>query len=258
MIFLIFLVLVLITAGVAAVTLLSARREAVAAGDSDSDSQSFVGGVLNALFTVLLAFYIVFAWQNGDDIDKAAQQEVNALNDAYWQVAAVPAEQAESIRSLTQQYAHRVAEHEWSALSQGQADAETGRLLVGLRAEAIALPADTEVLKSAREQVLADVRQIDEGHRERVDVATDDQSFNAVLLVGSVLGAVLMIVFPLLVGLSARPANVATMALLTLTLGLTIYLSVQLMQPLQGPFGVDPDSFRTFLEALPGGSHQVG
>lgn len=253
MIFLIFLLLVLLTAAVAAVTLLSARREAVAAGDSDSDSQSFVGGVLNALFTVLLAFYIVFAWQNGDDIDKAAQQEVNALNDVYWQVTAAPAEQAESIRALTEQYARRVAEHEWSALSQGRGDAETDRLLVGMRAEAIALPADTEVLKSARAQVLADVRQIDEGHRERVDVATDDQSFNLVLLAGSVLGAVLMIVFPLLVGLSARPANVATMALLTLTLGFTVYLSVQLMHPLQGPFGVDADSFSTFLESLPGG-----
>ncbi|MGW0891204.1 bestrophin-like domain [Saccharopolyspora sp. NPDC002578] len=254
MIFLILLVLVLLTAAVAAVTLLGARREAVAAGGSDSDSQSFVGGVLNALFTVLLAFYIVFAWQNGDDVDKAAQQEVNALNDAYWQVSAVPAEQAASIRSLAEQYAHRVAEHEWAALGQGRGDAEADRLLVGLRAEAIALPADTEVQKSAREQVLADVRQIDEGHRERVDVATDDQSFNVVLLVGSILGAVLMIVFPLLVGLSARPANVVTMALLTLTLGFTIYLSVQLMHPLQGPFGVDPDSFRTFLEALPGGT----
>ncbi|MCA1187052.1 MULTISPECIES: DUF4239 domain-containing protein [unclassified Saccharopolyspora] len=254
MIYLGFLALVLLTAAVGAVTLLGARRAAVAAGDSDSDSQSFVGGVLNALFTVVLAFYIVFAWQNGDDVEKAAQQEVNALSDVHWQVAAVPAEQATALRSLAEQYAARVAEHEWPSLDQGRPDAQVDRLIDGMRAEAIALPADTEVLKSAREQVLTDLRQIDEAHRERVDISTDDQRFNLVLLAGSVLGAVLMIAFPLLVGLSARPANVATMVLLTLTLGFTLYLSVQLMHPLHGPFGVDADAFRTFLESLPAGS----
>lgn len=254
MVFLSFLVLVLLTVAVAGGTLLSARRRTVAAGESDSDSQSFVGGVLNALFTVVLAFYIVFAWQNGDDIDKAAQQEVNALSDAYWQATAAPVAQAESLRSLAQQYARRVADHEWSALDQGRTDAETDRLIAELRTEAIALPADTEVLTSAREQLLADVRQVDEGHRERVDVATDDQSFTIVLLAASILGAVLMIAFPLLMGLSTRPANVVSMVLLTLTLGFTIYLSVQLMYPLRGPFGVDADVFRVFLDGLPGGT----
>ncbi|MFR9728449.1 hypothetical protein ACL03H_04405 [Saccharopolyspora sp. MS10] len=257
MIFLSLLALAALVAAVAAGTLLNARRRAVASGDADSESQSFVGGVLNALFTVVLAFYIVFAWQNGEDIDQAAKQEVNALNDAYWQSTAVPAEQGASIRSLAVQYANRVAEHEWPALDRGELDPQTDSLLAGLRAESIALPVDTELLKSAREQVLADVRQLDEAHRERVDVATDDQSFNLVLLVGSVLGAALMLAFPLVVGLSARPANVLTMSLLAGTLGLTLYLSVQLMHPLHGPFGVDADAFRTFLNSLPDGARPV-
>ena len=257
MLFLGIIVLVLIAACVAVSTVLGARRKAAASGDSDSDSQSFIGGVLNALFTVVLAFYIVFAWQNGDDIEKAAQQEANALVDTHWQVAAAPPQQAGAIRDLTDRYAERVAEQEWSALDEGRMDPEVTSVLNGLRAEVLALPAEDAAVKPVREQALQNVRQIDEGHRERVDVATDNQNFNLVLLGGSVLGAVLMVVFPLVVGLSMRPANVASMVLLTCTLGLTIYLSIGLLHPLSGPFGVDPDALETarqeFEVATPSG-----
>lgn len=234
----------LIAIFVALATVRGARRKAVASGDSDSDSQSFIGGVLNALFTVVLAFYIVFAWQNGDDIEKAAQKEANALVDTYWQATAAPPPKTAAVQTLTTRYAERVVDHEWAALDRGRTDPDVNRLLAELRTEILALPAGDERLKSTREQVLENIRQIDEGHRERVDVATDNQSFNLVLLGGSVLGAVLMVGFPLLVGLSMRPANVASMVLLTCTLGLTIYLSVELLHPLYGPFGVDPDALQ--------------
>ncbi|GAA4867795.1 hypothetical protein [Saccharopolyspora cebuensis] len=235
---------------VAGITLLIARRKAVADGGSDSDSQSFVGGVLNALFTVVLAFYIVFAWQNGDDIESAAKQEANALTDIYWQASVAPAPQAAAIQSLTEQYAERVVDHEWAALDESRTDPEVDRLLNALRGEVLALPADDEAVKSAREQSLQSIRQIDEGHRERVDIATDSKTFNTVLLAGSALGAALMIAFPLLVGLSMRPANIASMVLLSSTLGLVLYLSTALMHPLSGPFGIDPDPFRTTLEGF--------
>lgn len=56
-----------------------------------------------------------------------------------------------------------------------------------------------------------------------------------------------MIAFPLLAGLRATPVNVAVMALLTITVGATVFLSLQLTHPLHGLFGTDPDAF---LEAL--------
>ena len=255
MILLSLLAVVLLTLCVAGFTVLSARRKAAASGDADSDSQSFVGGVLNALFTVVLAFYIVFAWQNGDDIDKSSQQEANALTDTYWQASIAPAPHSTAIQSLTARYASRVADHEWSALDRGDTDPEVDRLLNSLRSEVLALPVDNEAIKSSREQSLQNIRQIDEGHRKRVDIATDDQNFNIVLLAASFLGAALMIAFPLLIGLSMRPANVAAMVLLTLTLGFTAYMSVELLHPLHGPFAVDPDPFRTALAGFDSTSH---
>ncbi|QUH06159.1 DUF4239 domain-containing protein [Saccharopolyspora erythraea] len=228
------------------------KRAGAARSDSDSDSLSFVGGVLNALFTVVLAFYIVFAWQDGDDVEKASTTEANALTDTYWQVSSAPEPAASTIRSLAARYATRVAEHEWAALDQGRTDPEVDAVLASMRAEVIDLPADTEQQKSAREQALQNIRVIDENHRERVEQATDGQVFNTVLLVASIIGALIMVAFPLLIGISPTAANIATMVLLTLTLGFTIFVSLQLMHPLHGPFGVEPGPFRTALESFEG------
>lgn len=113
-----------------------------------------------------------------------------------------------------------------------------------MRGAVLSVPANDPGVKSTREQGLQNIRRIDEAHRDRVDVATDDQNFNLVLLAGSALGAVLMIVFPLVVGLSMRPANVICMLLLTCVLGLTISLAVELLYPLHGPFSVDPEALQ--------------
>ncbi len=178
--------------------------------------------------------------------------------DTHWQAAAAPPRQAAAVQELTARYAERVADHEWSALDDGRTDPEVTSVLNRLRAEILALPPGDPVVKPLREQALQNVREIDKAHRERVDVATDNQSLNVVLLGGSVLGAVLMIVFPLVVGLSMRPANVVSMVLLTGTLGLTIYLSIGLLHPLDGPFGVDPEALETvrseFEMASPSGA----
>lgn len=244
------LAIALLTVAVAGFTVLNARRKAAASGEADSDSQSFVGGVLAALFTVVLAFYIVFAWQNGDDIEKASQHETNALIDVYWQASIAPEPHAAAIQSTISEYTARVADHEWLAHDAGASDPEAERLLAELRTQVLALPVDSEALKTSREQSLQDIRQITENRQERVTIATDDQSFNIVLLVASVLGAALMIAFPLMIGLSMRPANVAVMAVLTATLGFTVYMSFALLQPFSGPFGVDPDSFNAAKETF--------
>jgi hypothetical protein len=228
-----------------------ARRRIVASGEFDADSVGFTGGVLSALFTVVLAFYVVFAWQVGADIGSSSDSEANALIDAYEQTAAMPAPTQAEVRGLLRDYAAVVVDREWSSLARGTgADPELDRVLARIRTDLVALPTTDPGGQLAREQGLRDVRQIDEGHRARVDAATGSDVFNHVLLGGTVVGAALMIAFPLLVGLSRRPVNVAVIGLLAVALGSVVFLSLQLARPLDGPFGVDPDSFREALTRL--------
>jgi Protein of unknown function (DUF4239) len=248
----ILLIVVLPTAIVIAVTVLFGRAKKARSGDFDGDSMSFIGGVLSALFTVVLAFYVVFAWQSGDDIGSQATAEADALVDTYWQTTVEPEPDATLISGLVRKYTEEVAGREWSMLDEGQADPVAAATLTDLRTAVSALPADTEVLNSARDQSLQDLRTITTNHRQRTDEATDSDGFTWFLLVGTILGAVAMLVFPLLVGLSARPTNVVGIAVLAVTLAVIVYVCLQLMHPLHGQFGVGPDAFHDALDDMAG------
>jgi hypothetical protein len=56
--------------------------------------------------------------------------------------------------------------------------------------------------------------------------------------------------FPLMVGISARPANVAVLALVAVVLGTIVFLSLQLDTPLSGPFGTSPSAFQDALDEM--------
>ncbi|MFC4857160.1 hypothetical protein [Actinophytocola glycyrrhizae] len=242
--------LVLPLAIVIVVTILAGRRARARSEDYDSDSVSFVGGVLNALFTVVLAFFVVFAWQTGADLDGHATTEADAVIDTYWQLAAVPQPDADRIRALLTRYATQVADREWPALTEGRDAPEVTETITELRSAVTALPVDAEIVAEARKQALQNIRTIDENHRARVEMATSDDAFTIALLIGTVVGAVLMLVFPLVFGMSTRPANIAVMALLALTLSATLYVCWQLMNPLEGFFGTTPDAFRSALDEM--------
>lgn len=244
------LIVVLPTAVVIAVTLLVGRTRKAASGEFDGDSMSFVGGVLNALFAVVLAFYVVFAWQNGDDISSQSSAEADALVDTYWQTKAEPSPDATVIADLTKRYATNVVHREWPMLDHGRADPGTAATLRELRNAVLALPTDNQATNTAREISLQDLATITRNHRERVDEATDGDDFTWVLLVGTILGAVSMLVFPLLMGLSARPSNVTGMAVLGVTLAVVVFVSVEMLHPLHGYFGVDPSAYTDALNEM--------
>lgn len=244
------MVVVMPAAAIIAVTILAGRSKKAASGETDSDSMGFIGGVLNALFTVVLAFYIVFAWQQGDNVGSQASAEADALVDTYWEVDVAPQPEQDQIRGLVKQYATEVADHEWAALDQGRTDPAADSLVKELRSAVSALPTDTDTVKNARTAALQDIQQIDVNHGDRVDEATDSDSFTQFLLIGTILGALAMLAFPLLMGLSARPSNLVGIVVLTVTLSSIVFLAVQLLHPLHGIFGVSPDAFHDALDEI--------
>jgi hypothetical protein len=247
----ILLIVVLPIVVVIAVTLLVGRTRKAASGDFDGDSMSFVGGVLNALFTVVLAFYVVFAWQNGDNVSSQSSAEANALVDTYWQTKAEPAPDATVIGDLVKQYATEVVHREWPLLDHGQADPATAATLTELRSAVLALPTDNQAVNTARQTSLQDVATITMNHTERVGEATGSDNFTWFLLIGTILGAVAMLAFPLLMGLSGRPTNVIGMAVLGVTLAVIVFACVELLHPLHGFFGIDPGAYTDALDDMP-------
>jgi hypothetical protein len=114
------LTVIVLTLLVILVAILRGRRRVVSSGDHDSDSVSFAGGVISALFTVVLAFYVVFAWELGADIDGNTTAEAEAVTDAHWQADVLPEPHRTAIQGLLRDYVSAVADEEMPALVAGE------------------------------------------------------------------------------------------------------------------------------------------
>lgn len=227
----------------AVLTVLAGKLKGARSGDKDAESLAFVGGVFNALFIVVLAFYTVITWQEADVAEQHAATEAANLVEVYWQVATPAGDESEHLRALVREYTTRVAHDEWTALAAGGSDPKAAELLVALRQETAKLPSDSD----AREQALQAVRTIADERRARVEQASGNSDLLRVLLIGTIVGAVGMIAFPLLLGLSSGLRQIACVVVLAGVLAGIVFVSLELDYPYQGLIKVGPDAFQSAL-----------
>jgi Protein of unknown function (DUF4239) len=223
------------------------RRKRAKDGEHNGEALGFVGGVLNALFIVVLAFYTVITWTEADATEQYATAEASSLTEIYWQVASVPDVPRDQVRALVKEYTGQVANSEWAMMDERGSDPKADDLLVALRSEITRITPETDAVAQARDAALQNVRTVADQRRSRIDQATGDTSMLSLLLVGTIIGGIAMVGFPLLVGFSANLRNVASLAGLAGILAFTVYFAVELDEPFRGMIQVDPGSFQTAL-----------
>lgn len=237
--------------------MLAGRRQRARAGKDDKDGTSsgealaFVGGVFNALFIVVLAFYTVITWTESDAIEGHTVSEASGLTEIYWQVSAIAEPDRGHLRALIREYTATVVDHEWPALANGERDQKAEDLLITLRAELAGVPVETDDAKAARDQAMQTIRTVTDDRRARVEAATGESLMLKLLLLGTVIGALTMIGFPLLIGFSADRRYLAGLLALAGALALIVYFSIELDQPFSGLIKIEPDAFRSALGEYP-------
>ncbi|MFD5824452.1 hypothetical protein [Lentzea sp. NPDC060358] len=222
------------------------------ADDRDADSRGFLGAVISGLFIVALAFYVVIVWEENGAAEDNASREAAAVADVYWQTAVMPQPQRDLIRGLLVEYPKLVADKEWPQLAVGESDPETTAALHSLHAEILSLPASPDEVKSARERSVERLREITDLRRDRIDSASGLDDTGNLMLIGTVVGAVAMVVFPLLIGFTARKRHVLQMCLTAAVLAFVCVLCLGMTQPFDGMLRVDPESFTSLTEELAG------
>ncbi|ALG11568.1 DUF4239 domain-containing protein [Kibdelosporangium phytohabitans] len=223
------------------------RRRRAREGTYNSEAIGFVGGVLNALFIVVLAFYTVITWTEADATEQHAEVEASSLIEVYWQVANAPTAERDQIRALLKEYTTEVIEKEWPMLDRKESDPKADDLLVAVRSEIGRLPAEADRELSIRDQALQNIRTASDERRARIEQATGDSSLLTLLLWGTIIGGFAMVAFPLAMGFSNEFRHILSIVVLAGTLAFTVYFAIELDQPFQGLIKVDPDSFTTAL-----------
>ena len=248
------LVIVLASVVVTAVACLvfGRSREHSQADDRDADSRGFLGAVISGLFIVALAFYMVIVWEENGVAEDGAAREAAAVADAYWQTGVMPQPQRDHIRSLLVSYPKLVADKEWPLLAAGESDARTTSTLNSLHTEILSLPSTPDQVKSARERALERLREITALRRDRLDQAGGLDNTGNLMLIGTIVGAVGMVVFPLLIGFTARARHVLQLSLMAAVLAFVCVLCVGMTQPFSGVFRVEPEAFTSVTDELGG------
>jgi heme/copper-type cytochrome/quinol oxidase subunit 2 len=248
------MILAIVGAAVVATTvatvLVGRSREHEQADDRDADSRGFIGAVLSGLFIVALAFYTVIVWEDASSVEDNSTAEAAAVADAYWQAAVLPQPQRDRIRGLLRDYTKSVVDDEWPRLSADGGDDRTDDLLTTLHLEVVNLPATPEQVQSARSQVVERVREVRDLRRERVDAAQGLSATGRIMLVATLVGAVTMILFPLLVGFTARARHVVQMAINAAVLTVLCVLCVGISHPFDGWLRVEPEAFTSVIEEI--------
>ncbi|MEV4312375.1 hypothetical protein [Actinocrispum sp. NPDC049592] len=232
-------------------TILAGKRRRAQEGEYNSDALGFIGGVLNALFIVVLAFYTVITWTNADSTEQHAQDEASSLTEIYWQVTDAPPESRAQIRSLVKEYTNEVINREWPAMDRGTADQKADDLLIALRSEINRLPTDSDLSVSVRDKAMDGVRTVADERRARVNEATSDDTLLTILLLGTIIGGISMVVYPLVIGLTSGIRHVASLVFLAALIAVTVWFSLELDQPFQGMIHIAPDAFTTALAEYP-------
>lgn len=248
------LVIVLASVVVTAVAcvLFGRSRAHEQADDRDADSRGFLGAVISGLFIVALAFYMVIVWEESGAAEDNAAREAAAVADVYWQTSVMPQPQRDHIRRLLLEYPKLVADKEWARLAAGESDAGTTSVLNSLHAEILSLPSSPDQVKSARERTLERLREITDLRRDRLDSAGGLDNTGKLMLVGTIIGAIGMVVFPMLVGFTARRRHVLQMGVTAAVLAFVCVLCVGMQQPFSGWLRVEPESFTSLTEELGG------
>jgi hypothetical protein len=215
---------------------------------SDGPIASHAGSMISALFLLVFAIAVIVPWTVADSARQNTYAEANALVEASWQARGLPAADAATTRAALRGYTQFVINDEWRTLRRGELDPSGWRRLDDLRAAVARLQPRAPSQQQARDNVEGQLQTIYAARRQRaVDAAA---SLPRGVLGLTVLAAVLVVLFPPVSGIRPRGWIWAPYVVMTVVVGLGVYLVFAINHTFSGPLGVGPAAFTSALTEL--------
>jgi hypothetical protein len=243
-----YLILAAFTA-VLAVAVAAVTFKRFAKDDDDEPGGATVGhagAMLSALFLLVFAIAVIIPWTVADSARQNTYAEARSLTEAYWDTGDLPPEAKQEIRGRINAYTNFVVNREWRSMGDGRLDDEGWKQLDALRVSLNRLELQNKNQSSARDNIVERVKETYAFRRQR---AVDAQSsLPAGVSILTALTGAIIIIFPFLAG--ARPRGITLLPLLVMSvmLGISVYLVFNIEHPFTGGLAVGPDAFNSALQ----------
>ena len=222
------------------------KTERSATGNYNAQALSVIGSALLSTFILVTAFLIAGTWSTYNTDRQHTYDEARATTVAYWLAEKLPAADRDHVRNSLTTYVDEVVGKDWPEMAHHQTSDAAWATLDTLRADVAAIhPADATAEKKRADLAAA----LDDVYAKRA-IRTADVNYNmpTIIYAALIIGALLLIAYPPLVGLTANPRNVTLLAGLGAMIGLGIFIVITLSHPYSHPLGLKPTAFEQALQ----------
>ncbi|MEV6972315.1 hypothetical protein [Kitasatospora sp. NPDC093806] len=214
-------------------------------GAANPSAIGFAGAAVLGFFALFTGFAIAGAWQQLNTARQHTYEESRALTEVYWSARLLPAPDRPVVRQRVRDYTRQVIADEWVQMSRGHGSAEVwaaaDRVRISVDAvrsqDASELAAKVDVLRS-----LTDVYA-----RRNARLADVRAQVPALALGGLVVGSVLVLATPPVIGLTANGRNLVLMGFVGASVAFAVSLVFQLSGPFDGAVRISPTAFELAL-----------
>lgn len=221
------------------------RSEASKKAHLEAPALSFVGSATLALFILTAAFLVASSWQQRNFASDHTYQEARGLESAYAEAGALPAALRRPARQQLRSYVQEVAGPEWTLMRRQEMSPRAAKMLDRARLTAAQAQGTSDEQKTAKESLAAALDSVATARNQRssdMRWAVPDPIFYALIAT-----AVLVVLFPALVGVNAGPRHMLVMIVLGTVLGFGVYLVSNLQHSFTPPLGIEPDAYHQTL-----------
>lgn len=222
------------------------KTERSTSGSYNPQALSVVGSALLSSFILVTAFLIAGTWSTYSTDRQHTYDEARAATVAYWEAGELPAAERDTVRTALAGYVGEVIAQDWPAMAHGRTSPAAYGSLDALRAHVAGIHTTSATEENARASVST---ALDDLYEKR-SVRAADVSYRipAIIYAALVLGSILLIGYPPLVGLTANLRNAMLLGGLGAMMGVGIFIVITLSHPFSHPFGLHPDAFRGALD----------
>ncbi|MGW2863147.1 bestrophin-like domain [Streptomyces sp. NPDC001205] len=221
------------------------RTEASKRAHLEAPALAFVGSATLALFVLTAAFLVASSWQQRNAASDHTYQEARGLESAYVAAGALPPAQGQPTRRQLRAYVTEVNGPEWELMRHQEMSSRASGMLDGARLTASHAQGTSDPQKTAQETLATALDTVSTARNQRssdMRWTVPDPIFYALIAT-----ALLVVLFPALVGINAGPRHMLVMILLGTVLGFGVYLVSSLQHSFNPPLGIEPDAYRQTL-----------
>lgn len=198
--------------------------------------------VIGTMYAVLLGLIVVDAMSKFQDATRTVEQEANSLADIFLLSERMPPQHRDRIQNFCIQYANQVVDEEWKTMDEGKVYLPARRTAIGLMKAAMDYEPVKESEKAVYPIMVQEVCQLWDNRRARTNMATNGMPW--IEWVVLIVGGVITLVFTYFFYVESITLQVMMTAMVTVIIGLNLFLVLLFGYPFSGDLIVKPEAFK--------------